>query len=133
MRDEIKKYTEPGKKNLILIYALYLLGIVFMTYLFPIISACICFYNINNSNYIWQTHYKFALRSFGIGALALFIIGIMGIIFMSFFNKITFFGPMMLMLLSVLVTVWFIARGIIAIQFLLEEKAHPNPNSLWIK
>lgn len=133
MQDEIKKYTQAGKKNIILVYALYLLGVVFMMYLFPIIGACICLYNFNNPNHVWQTHYEFALRSFAIGALALIIIWVVGITCISVFNTGIIFGPIMIAVSSVLVSVWFIVRGIIALQFLLDEKAHPNPKTVWIK
>ncbi len=133
MRDEIEKYIKPGKENIILIYILYLLGVVFMQYLFSIIGASICLYNINNSNFIWQSHYRFALNSFWLTAIALTVIWIIGIVLITNLINASFIGPLLVMVMSVLVTIWFIIRGIIAIQFLLENKEHPNPKTLWIK
>jgi uncharacterized membrane protein len=118
MSDEIKQYLEPGKKNLILIYILYLFGTIGP--ILPIIGAVFAFANKTNSNNLYSTHYTFAFRSF-----CLWLCGVLVAMIFTFAN----IG----LLLKILIFVWFIVRSIIALQYLLEKKPHPNPLTLWIK
>lgn len=117
MSEEIKQFIDPGKKNLVLIYILYLLGIIML--IFPLIGAFFSFANLKNPNIIWQSHYIFAFRTFIIGCTA----------FAVKFVNLTFIGPILYIALFVL----FIVRGVFALQFILEEKAHPNSLTFWIK
>jgi len=118
MSDEIKQYLDPGKKNLILIYVLYLCGI--LVPIFPIMGAIFAFANQNNANDLWRSHYIFAFRTFCIAVAGAFLATITTLIFIA---------P----ILGVLVFIWVTVRSIIALQFLLEETPHPNPSSFWIK
>ena len=118
MSDEIKEYLEPGKKNLILIYILYLCGL--LVPILPFIGAVFSFANKNNANNIWRSHYVFAFRTFCFGTLGVFIAVIM---------PFAFIVP----ILHVFIFIWFIVRTIVAMQYLFEETAHPNPLTFWIK
>ena len=118
MSEEIKEYLQPGKKNIILIYILYLSGLVF-----PIVSllgGAFAYANKSHSNKVWQSHYLFALKTF--------YICIIGFILSSTISLI-FVAP----ILYVIVLVWFVMRGVIALQFLFQNLPHPNPLTFWIK
>jgi len=118
MSEEIKQYLDPGKKNLILIYVLYLCGI--LVPIFPIVGAIFAFANQNNANDLWRSHYVFAFRTF--------IVAVAGA-FLAMITTLIFIGPV----LGVLVVVWVAVRSIVALQFLLEGVPHPNPLTFWIK
>lgn len=116
MNDEIKKYIEPGKKNLILVYILYLGGIIIP--ILPLVG--VVFANMNHNDERWRSHYIFAFRTFGFGLLGIFV---------AMITTLIFIGPILYMMIFV----WFVVRSIIALQFLLEDSSHPNPLTLWIK
>ena len=118
MNDEIKQYLEPGKKNLILIYVLYLCGIIVP--ILPIIGAVFAFANKADNNELYRTHYVFAFRSFCFGIAGAFI---------ALITTFIFIGPILYMLIFI----WFVVRSIVALQYLLEGAAHPNPLTFWIK
>ncbi|PCJ23924.1 MAG: hypothetical protein COA94_07845 [Rickettsiales bacterium] len=118
MSDEIKEYLEPGKKNLILIYMLYLCGV--LVPLLPIVGGVFAYANQNNEDEIWKSHYIFAFRSAVLGVLGMLI---------SMITAFIFIGVIFYMV----VVIWFVVRSILALQYLFEGKAHPNPMSYWIK
>ena len=118
MSNEIKHYLEPGKKNLILIYVLYLCGIIIP--ILPIIGAVFAFANKADNNKLYRSHYIFAFRSFCFGIIGSFV---------ALITTFIFIGPILYML----ILVWFVVRSIVALQYLLEEEAHPNPLTFWIK
>jgi uncharacterized membrane protein len=120
MSEEIKQYIDPGKKNLMLIYLLYLAGTIIPILI--LIGGAFSFANINQENSVWRSHYVFAFRTFYLAIAAAFISMIVTIVFI-----IAGFG------LNILFYIWFIVRIIIAMQLLMEESAHPNPLTLWIK
>lgn len=118
MSEEVNQYLQTGKKNLILIYALFLGGILIP--LLPPIGAVFAYANLSCSNKIWQTHYIFAFRTFCFGALGVVLARILSIFI--FYN-----------LLYAVVFVWFVLRSIIALRLLLESNSHPNPLTFGIK
>lgn len=118
MSEEIKQYLDPGKKNLILIYILYLCGIIVP--ILPIVGAVFAFANKTNSSKLYRSHYIFAFRSFCFGILGAFV---------AMITTLIFIGP----ILNMLIFVWFVVRSIVALQYLLEEQPHPNPLTFWIK
>lgn len=118
MNNEIKQYLDPGKKNLILIYALYLGGVILP--LLPLIGGVFAFANQSYDDKLYKSHYVFAFRTFCIGLAASFLAMIATFLFI-------------ISILYMPVFVWFVVRSIIALQYLLEGKAHPNPLTLWIK
>ena len=118
MNDEIKRYLEPEKKNLILVYILYLGGIIIP--ILPVIGVVFAFANMNHDDNRWRSHYIFAFRTFGFGLLGIFV---------AMITTLIFIGPILYMV----VFVWFVVRSIVALQFLLEGSSHPNPLTFWIK
>ena len=62
MSEEIKKYLQPGKNNIVFIYLLFLGGLMF-----PILSflgGVFAYVNKSNHNKVLQTHYLFAFNTF---------------------------------------------------------------------
>ena len=118
MSDEIKQYLDPGKKNLILIYILYLCGIIVP--ILPIVGAVFAFANKTNSSKLYRSHYVFAFRSFCFGIAGAFV---------AMITTFILIGPILYMLIFVR----FVVRSIVALQYLLEEQPHPNPLTFWIK
>lgn len=118
MHDVVKKYLEPSKDNLILIYVLFLLGL--LSFLLPIVGAVLAFVNTTNKDPMLKSHYIFAFRTFCFGVVGLFV---------ALITTFIYIGP----IIYILVFVWFILRSILAIQYLLEGAPHPNPLILWIK
>jgi uncharacterized membrane protein len=118
MSNEIKQYLDPGKKNLILIYGLYLLGTIVP--ILPIIGAVFAFAHKTHNDELYRSHYIFAFRSFIFGILG-FVIG-----FITMLMVIGFF-------INILVFIWFVVRSIFALRYLLSDEPHPNPLTLWIR
>lgn len=118
MREEVKQYLDPGKKNLILIYVLYLSGIII--HVLPVIGGVFAYANQAHENAVYKSHYIFAFRTFSIGLVASLIVLLLAWI-------------IIVPVLYIPIFVWFAVRSIIALQYLLEEKAHPNPLTFWIK
>lgn len=118
MSEELKKYLEPGKKNIILIYILYLSGFIFP--ILPLLGGAFAYANKSHSNKIWQSHYLFALRTFCICIIAFIL---------SLITSSTFIG----MIIYILAIIWFVMRSVVALQFLLQNLPHPNPLTFWIK
>jgi uncharacterized membrane protein len=117
MSEEIKEYLQLGKKNIILVYVLYLCGFVFP--IVPFLGGAFAYAGKSHQNRVWQSHYLFAFRTFCICA-----IGFMLSSMISFF-----IAP----IIYVIVLVWFVVRSITALQFLFQDLPHPNPLTFWIK
>lgn len=125
MNSEIKEYLEPGKKNIILVYVLYLLGSIITV--LPIIGVAFAFVHMRHKNKIWQSHYHFAFRTFTLGVAAIIVSIIISFIFMSI--SIFFMGFMF----YIAIFIWFVLRSIIAINYVINDLEHPNPNTFGIK
>ena len=118
MSDDIKEYLDPGKKNLVIIYVLYLCGIIIP--ILPIVGAVFAFANQGYKKELWQSHYVFAFRTFYLGVAGAFV---------AMITTFIFIVP----ILYILIFVWFVVRSIVAMQYLLEGNPHPNPLTFWIK
>jgi uncharacterized membrane protein len=117
MSDDVEEYLDPGKKNLILIYILYLCGIIIPV--LPIVGAVFAFANQGHKKEFWQSHYILAFRTFYIALAAAFVAMITTFVLGT--------------ILYIVIFVWFVVRSIIAMRYLLEESPHPNPLTFWIK
>ncbi len=118
MNKEIKQYINPGKKNLIMLYILFLCGVV--TSLLPIIGAVFAYINKDVEDETLASHYIFLFRTFWIGCVGTIICIIATIIMI---------GP----ILYICLIIWFILRVAIGFKYLLNDTAHPNYMSYWIK
>lgn len=126
MSDEIKQYLDPGKKNLVLIYVLYLAGIIAPP--LALIGAIFAFINGANSSRIYKSHYVFALKSF----LISLIVGLITMI-LSILMVVNILVIVIIPALYAALFLWITARSIIALQYLLADQPHPNPRTFWIK
>ncbi len=118
MDKEIKRYTEPGKKNLIVLYVLFLCGIV--APLLPVIGAVFAYINKDIADKTFASHYTFMLRTFCIGVIGLII---------SAVTTVILIGP----ILYVCLAIWFILRIAVGFKYLLNDLPHPNYMTYWIK
>jgi|JFJP01.1.fsa_nt_gi uncharacterized membrane protein len=118
MNEQIKEYLEPGKKNIILIYVLFLGSLVFPIVCF--LGGAFAYANKSDANEVLRSHYLFAYTNFFICVIAFILSSMINLIFIF---------P----LLYVMVLVWFVLRGIVALQFLFRNLPHPNPLTFWIK
>ena len=55
MRNKINTYLQPGKHNIILIYVLYLVGLV--NPIIPFLGGAFAYGNKSSHNKLWQSHY----------------------------------------------------------------------------
>ena len=118
MDKEIKQYIQAGKKNLTMLYILYLCGIV--APLLPVIGAIFAYLNKDIKDKMLASHYIFIFRTFYIGFIGIII---------SFITTIIFIGP----LLYICVVIWFILRIAFGFKYLLNDMPHPNYMTFWIK
>ncbi len=118
MDKEIKKYINAGKTNLIVIYILFLCGVV--APLLPIIGAVFAYINKDIKDGFLASHYIFILRTFWIGFIGIII---------SVITTIILIGPVLYACLFV----WFILRIAIGLKYLLNDTEHPNYRTYWIR
>lgn len=118
MDKEIKKYINAGKTNLMVIYILFLCGVV--APLLPIIGAVFAYVNKDIKDGLLASHYTFILRTFCIGFIGIII---------SMITTIILIGPVLYACLFV----WFILRIAIGLKYLLNDTGHPNYMTYWIK
>lgn len=136
MDKAIKEYLLPGKKNIILIYITYLAGMV--TMFSPIIGACYAYKNRDHKDGFLRGHYEFAFKTFWVGVAVLIAVSCMSGLslgFMLLFDSeiLVFISGVVAFIAYPSTLVWVIVRSIIAIQYLIEDKDHPNPLTFWIK
>lgn len=126
MKDDLKDYLLAGKENLIIVYVLYLCGIV--APLLALIAAVMVYVNKDVKNELCSSHYIFLLRTFCITFVGISL----STIFTSLLIFSKFFGFLGVILYT-LCTIWFILRVAIGFKYLIDNKDHPNFNTLWIK
>jgi uncharacterized membrane protein len=118
MDKEIKKYIAAGRTNLVVIYVLFLCGIV--APLLPIIGAVFAYINKDIKNKYLASHYIFIWRTFWIGFVGMMI---------SIITTIMLIGSV----LYICLLVWFILRIAMGFKYLLNGIEHPNYMTYWIK
>lgn len=113
-QNDIAGYTEPGAKNVTLIYILYLVGfIIGLTVLVGVIFA---YLNRGKSQNWVDSHYTFQIRTFWIA----FLFSLLSIVLM-------FVGIGFLMIL--VVAVWTIIRCVKGLQACSRGEAIQNPQT----
>jgi uncharacterized membrane protein len=118
MDKEVRKYIAAGRTNLVVIYILFLCGIV--APLLPIIGAVFSYINKDIKNKYLSSHYIFIWRTFWIGFAGMMI---------SIITTIILIGPV----LYICLLVWFILRIAMGFKYLLNGVEHPNYMTYWIK
>ena len=117
MDKDIKQYLSPGQKNLYLVYFCFLLGIIIPP--MPLVGAIFAYSNLEDGDYIWRSHYLFAIRTFIITLIGMVVALLTMMVYVGFVIYLSVF-------------VWYIARSITPIKLIMHNKAHPAPKTLWI-
>ncbi len=136
MLDLLKKSLNPGKENLLLAYALFALGLC--TSMAFIAAIILLYINKNEAKGVYASHYKFMLRTIIIGAILSILClylqtsGLIGNMLTGGFG-FAFLSYSLGSLIYLAIIVWLAARAIIALRYLLNDEAHPNPSTLFIK
>jgi uncharacterized membrane protein len=118
MQDNLTEYLAANKKNLVLVYVLYLCSIV--APMLSLIGVVFAYIHQDTSNRMLSSHYLFLYRTFWISVILSVI---------SFVTTIIFIGFIIYGLFSI----WFIARMAFGLKYLVDNKEHPNPLTFFIK
>lgn len=121
MNNDILEYLQTSKKNITLIYIFYFCGILYLwgvtIPIFPIIGVILAHINKEGSSGLLLTHYDFLIRTFWYSILVLIGAKILPI-----------FG----MIVYIAFLIWYTCRNVIGFRYLLHDRSHPNPLTLWI-
>lgn len=118
MKDDLAEYLAANKKNLVVVYVLYLCSIV--APILSLVGVVFSYIHKDTSNHMLSSHYLFLYRTFWISVVLSVI---------SFVTAIIFVGFVIYALLSI----WFIVRIAFGLKYLVNNEAHPNPLTFFIK
>ncbi len=110
------RWLEPGPTNALVIYVLYLLGLVIG--ISALAGLVIAYINRGKAGTYVESHYAFLIRTFWIGLLYALVSAVLLILGIGF-------------LLMLAVAVWFIARCVIGMQALQRGEPVRHPQS-WL-
>lgn len=110
------RWLEPGPTNALVIYILYLLGLVIG--ISGLAGLVIAYINRGKANAYVESHYTFLIRTFWIGLLYALVSVVLMIVGIGF-------------LLMLAVAVWFIARCVIGMQAVQRGQPVRDPQS-WL-
>ncbi|AKI01740.1 putative membrane protein [Hoeflea sp. IMCC20628] len=110
------RWLEPGKANLQVIYILYLAS--FVIGITGIVGIVLAHLNRGKSEPWLESHYTWAIRTFWLGLLGVFISGLLMIVMIG-------------MLTMILVAIWVIVRTVVGLQKLGRNESIANPQS-WL-
>jgi uncharacterized membrane protein len=111
------RWLEPGPTNALVIYILYLAGLVIGVT--GIVGIVLAYINRGKAGGFVESHYTFLIRTFWIGLLYALISVVLMFVIIGF-------------LLMFAVAVWFIARCILGLQALQRGAAVKNPESWFL-
>ena len=115
--DVVSTYLHPGRENVMLIYVLYLAGLVPAFGAVPIIVGFImALLNRSSASGVWASHYEYQYRQAAMGLL--FVI----VSFVLIFVVIGVIG-------FILTAVWWIVRSVKGLQAASREQAIADPKS----
>lgn len=109
-------WLEPGSTNVMVIYILYLAGLVIG--ISGLVGIVLAYVNRGKAGGYIETHYTWLIRTFWIGLLYAVISMVLMMVMIGF-------------VLMLAVAVWFIVRCIIGLQALGRNEPIKNPES-WI-
>ena len=118
MDKHLKEYTESGKKNLIVVYILYLCGVV--APILPLIGVFFAYLNKDKGDNFATSHYVFLFRTFCLGVLGWIVCFIFTFIIIG-------------VVLYFALAVWYVLRVAIGFKYMIEDQVYPNPMTYWIK
>lgn len=110
------RWLEPGATNALVIYILYLAGLIIGVS--GIVGIVLAYVNRGKAGGFVESHYTFLIRTFWIGLLYALISVVLMMLVVGF-------------LLMFVVAVWFIARCVLGLQALQRGEPVRNPQS-WL-
>lgn len=115
--DAISPYLHPGKQNVLLIYVLYLVGMVPAFGLVPIIIGFVlALLNRSNATGIWASHYEYQFRQALVGLLYVVVSFILVFVLIGFLGLLA-------------TAIWWIVRSIKGIQAASNTQPIADPRS----
>ena len=111
------RWLEPGPTNALVIYILYLAGLVIGVT--GIVGIVLAYINRGKAGGFVESHYTFLIRTFWIGLLYALISLVLMFVIIGF-------------VLMFAVGVWFIARSILGLQALQRGEPVKNPESWFL-
>ncbi|MEO5760365.1 MAG: DUF4870 domain-containing protein [Mesorhizobium sp.] len=111
------RWLEPGPTNALVIYVLYLAGLVIGVS--GIVGLVLAYINRGKAGGFVESHYTFLIRTFWIGLLYALIAFVLVFVIIGF-------------VLMFAVAVWFIARCILGLQALQRGEPVKNPESWFL-
>lgn len=119
MNETLTEYFQPGKKNLFIIYILYVAALIADHPLLSIVGVTMAYVNKDSANDADSSHYVFLWRTFWM-SLPIYLI-------LYFISIVPFVG----LGANFLFHVWYIVRIVFGVNFLLKDKPHPEPET-WL-
>jgi len=115
--DVISVYLHPGRENVMLIYVLYLIGLLPAFGGVPIIVGFVmALLNRTSSDGVWASHYEYQFRQAAIGLLFVIVSGILVVVLIGIVGLILTF-------------VWWIVRSVKGLQTASREDPIDDPRS----
>jgi uncharacterized membrane protein len=113
--DVISPYLHPGRDNVMLIYVLYLAGLIPAFGAVPIIVGFIlALLNRPNATGVWASHYEYQYRTAALGLLFVIVSGVLVFVIVGIAGL-------------VLTAIWWIVRAVKGLQSASREVAIPDP------
>jgi len=115
--DVIGVYLHPGRENVMLIYILYLLGLVPAFGAVPIIVGFVmALLNRSSDDGVWASHYEYQFRQAAIGLMFVVVSAILIFVLIGFVGL-------------VLTAVWWIVRSVKGLQAASRKEPIADPKS----
>jgi uncharacterized membrane protein len=115
--DVISVYLHPGRENVMLIYILYLVGLVPAFGGVPLIVGFImALLNRANGGEVWASHYEYQFRTAAIGLLFVIVSAILVVVIIGFVGL-------------VLTAIWWLVRSVKGLQAASRTEAIVDPKS----
>jgi uncharacterized membrane protein len=115
--DVVSAYLHPGRANVMLIYILYLLGLVPAFGAVPIIVGFVmALLNRSSDDEVWASHYEYQFRQAAIGLMFVVVSAILVFVVIGFVGL-------------VLTAVWWIVRSVKGMQAASRTEAIADPKS----
>ena len=115
--DVISVYLHPGRENVMLIYVLYLVGLVPAFGGVPIIVGFVmALLNRSTGGDVWASHYEYMFRQAAIGLLFMLVSGVLVVVLIGIVGII-------------LTAVWWIVRSVKGLQAASRREAIADPQS----
>ena len=113
----LSTYIHPGKENVMLIYVLYLVGLIPAFGVVPIIVGFVmALLNRQTATGVWASHYEYQFRQAIAGLIVAVVSGILVIVLVGVIGL-------------VLLAIWWIVRSIKGLQAASHGQPIPNPAS----